>query len=285
MCFNNKDMTESFINILIAEDNKVSRDMMAGLLATQGYKTVPASDGDEAIEVIGKQDIDLALVDINMAPTGGFEFVKHLVVKGIDIPVVVVTGDDSTDMLVEATGLGVRRVLQKPIDPKRLLDTVNTLLKRKGLNPQPLVIEDHESVMSPEKLMGRAIELAEKNVARGKGGPYGAIVANQEGRVIGEGTNGASSRVDPTAHAEVMAIRQAAEKLGRADLSDCALYVSSEPTKMGKALIVSVGIKEVYYALSHEDTGGVSAHKETAEPTYIQIERDAAMAMFKAAKS
>lgn len=278
-------MTENkFITILIAEDNKVSRDMMAGLLESQGYKTVHASDGDEAIAALDKQEIDLALVDINMAPTGGFEFVKHLVVKGIDIPVVVVTGDDSTDMLMEATGLGVRRVLQKPIDPKRLLDTVYQLLARKGLNPKPLVIEDHDSVMTPEKLMGRAIELAEKNVARGRGGPYGAIVADKEGRVIGEGVNGPSSRVDPIAHAEVIAIRHASEKLGRADLSDCTLYVSSEPTAMGKALIVSVGIQHVYYALSHADTGGVTAHKRTTEPEYKQIERDAALAMFTAAK-
>jgi len=273
-----------FITILIAEDNKVSRDMMAGLLETQGYKIVHAADGDEAIAVVGAQNIDMALVDINMAPTGGFEFLKHLVVRGIDIPSVIVTGDDSTDMLVEATGLGVRRVLQKPIEPKRLLDTVYQILKRKGLNPKPLVIEDHESVMEPETLMTRAVELAEKNVMRGKGGPYGAIVANAEGRVIGEGVNKSSSRVDPIAHAEVMAIRQAAEKLGRADLSDCTLYVSSEPTMMGKALIVSVGIETVYYALSHEDTGVIKQRNKTVEPEYKQIGHDAALAMFKKMK-
>ena len=274
-----------FITILIAEDNKVSRDMMAGLLETQGYQIAHAADGDEAIAVIGKQEIDLALVDINMAPTGGFEFLKHLVVKGLDIPAVVVTGDDSTDMLVEATGLGVRRILQTPIDPKRLIDTVYQLLKRKGLNPKPLAVKDHESVMKPEKIMARAIELAEKNVARGKGGPYGAIVANEEGRVIGEGVNGESSRVDPIAHAEVMAIRQAAEKLGRADLSDCTLYVSSEPTMMGKALIRSVGIQTVYFALSHEDTGGIKTHNKPADPEYKQVAREDALAMFKKAKS
>jgi len=213
------------ITILIAEDNKVSRDMMSGLLQTRGYEIVGAADGNEAIAMMSQHSIDMALVDINMAPTGGFEFVKHLVVKGIDIPVIIVTGDDSSDMLMEANALGVQRVLQKPIQPQRLLDTVEKTLRRKGLNPTSLGVEHHDSVMNADKLMARAVELAHKNAQSGKGGPFGAVVANSEGRIIGEGVNGVASRADPTAHAEVMAIRHAAEKLGRSDLSDCTLYL------------------------------------------------------------
>lgn len=272
---------KAFITILIAEDNVVSREMMSAILQTQGYKTIPASDGDEAIAVIQEQDVDLALVDINMAPTGGFEFVKYLLVNGIDVPVVVVTADDSSDMLIEASALSVQRVLQKPIQPARLLETVSKILKRRGLNPAPMGVEAHDSKFSHEALMARAIELAHKNAQSKKGGPFGAVLADPSGKILGEGANGITSRSDPTAHAEVMAIRQAAERLGRSDLSDCVLYVSSEPTMIGKALIQSVGIAKVYYGLSHAEAGQIRAKTaHLPETQYEQLGHDAATAMF-----
>jgi tRNA(Arg) A34 adenosine deaminase TadA/CheY-like chemotaxis protein len=280
----------AFITILIAEDNVVSREMMAAILQTQGYKTVGAGDGDEAIAYISQHDVDLALVDINMAPTGGFEFVKYLLVNGIDLPVVVVTADDSSDMLIESSALGVQRVLQKPIQPARLLETVSKILKRRGLNPQPMGVSSHETHFTHESLMARAIELANKNAQSKKGGPFGAVIANKEGKILGEGVNGITSRSDPTAHAEVMAIRQAAERLGRSDLSDCVLYISSEPTMMGKALILSVGIPKVYFGLSHEEVRQIRAREEVVreglsgeaprETAYEQMGHDAAAAMF-----
>lgn len=271
----------AFITILIAEDNVVSREMMAGILHTQGYKTIGAADGDEAIEIIKKHDVDLALVDINMAPTGGFEFVKFLLVNGIDVPVVVVTADDSSDMLIESSSLGVQRVLQKPIQPARLLDTVTKILKRRGLNPQPMGVAAHDTHFTHESLMARAVELAHKNAQSKKGGPFGAVLADKDGKILGEGVNGITSRSDPTAHAEVMAIRQAAERLGRSDLSDCFLYVSSEPTMIGKALIQSVGITKVYYGLSHAEVGQIRARSaDLPETQYEQLGHDAAAAMF-----
>jgi len=112
------------ITVLIAEDNDVSRDMMAGILQVQGYNIIHATDGGEAIEQIKNHKVDVALVDINMAPTGGFEFVKHLVVKNIKIPVAVVTGVDTSDVLMEANALGVLQVIQKPINPDRLVQSV-----------------------------------------------------------------------------------------------------------------------------------------------------------------
>ncbi|MCD8570741.1 MAG: response regulator [Alphaproteobacteria bacterium] len=273
--------SKAFITILIAEDNTVSREMMAGILHTQGYKTIGAADGDEAIALIKKQDVDLALVDINMAPTGGFEFVKFLLVNAIDVPVVVVTADDSSDMLIESSALGVQRVLQKPIQPARLLDTVSKILKRRGLNPQPMGVEGHDTHFSHENLMARAIELAHKNAQSKRGGPFGAVIADKEGKILGEGVNGITSRSDPTAHAEVMAIRQAAERLGRSDLSDCLLYVSSEPTMIGKALIQSVGISKVYFGMSHQEVGQIRAKTaHLPETQYEQLGHDAAVAMF-----
>lgn len=271
---------QAFINILIAEDNEVSREMMAGVLKTRGYRPITAGDGEAAIQALKDYDIDLALVDLQMAPVGGFEFVKHLVVKGSDIPVVIVTANNSSEVLVEAGNLGVIKVIQKPIEPDRLLATVDRVLRRRGINPQPLGVQKHDTQFTPEALMRRTIELAEKNMMSGKGGPFGAIVTDADGHVLGEGVNGRTSRIDPTAHAEVMAIRQAAEKIGKTSLEGCALYCSSQPTKIGQALVESVCIDKVYYGMSYDDVGQMREHVQSCVPQYEQIGKEQALEMF-----
>ncbi len=269
-----------FINILIAEDNEVSREMMAGVMRAQGYRVYGAVDGGSAIKVVEDRMIDLAIVDINMAPIGGFDFIRHLVVKGMDIPVVIVTGDESSHILVEATALGVSQVIQKPVDAEKLAQLTHRILRRKGLNPRPLAVAAHDTKFSPAEIMKKAIALAEKNAKARNGGPFAAIVVDNEGRILGEGVSGAASRADPTAHAEVMAIRRAASLLGRSDLSDCVLYCSSEPTMIGKALIASVGVVKVYYGLGADEARSI--HKDQQVKTeYTQLCHGEALEVYK----
>ena len=205
------------------------------------------------------------------------------------MPVVVVTADESSDILMQASDLDIMRVLQKPVDPERLVGIVEHVLKRHGHVLSALVAETRETKYTPEQLMQRAVELAERNARNKKGGPFGAVVADKDGNILGEGVNGITSRVDPVAHAEIMAIRKAAEKLGRADLSDCVLYCSSAPTMMGKALIISVGIEKVYYGLSHEEINSIRYHDARVQEEftggkpqteYIQLGHDHAMKVF-----
>ena len=94
-------MQEPF-NILIAEDNDISLNLMKTVLETNGYNVIAAYDGDAAIKCVQNQHIDLAFVDLNMQPTGGFEFVKYMVANNIKIPVVIVTADESSDILIRA---------------------------------------------------------------------------------------------------------------------------------------------------------------------------------------
>ena len=101
--------------------------------------------------------------------------------------------------------------------------------------------------MRHEDFMRRAIELA--SLADGRDGPFGSVVVN-DGRIVGEGVNVCATRPDPTAHAEVEALRQAARTLGRDDLSDCVLYTSCEPCAMCAAAIHWADIAQVYYAAS-----------------------------------
>ncbi len=272
------------IKILIAEDNDVSRNLMAGVLRGQGFEVIGAVDGESAIKVVQERPLDLIFVDINMEPMGGFDFMRYLIAKGIKIPVVIVTAGESADMLMEANALGAALVLQKPIVPERLIKTVHRICKSSGLMSKSIAVEAHEAKLSPEELMRRAIELAAKNARRKMGGPYGAVLADADGKIVSEGVNGAGSRADPTAHAEVMAIRLAADKLGMADLSDYVLYCSSEPTNVGKSLILSVGIQIIYCGLSMDDIGDLQPRNETAKPKYKTICRDEALEMFKLAQ-
>ena len=270
---------QKFINVLIAEDNVVSRELMAGILRPHGYNILFADDGGQAIEVMGQNIIDLAYVDLNMSPKGGFELIKHMVAQNIKIPVVIITSSTSGDVLLRSNELGVEKVLQKPIEPERFLEMTRRILKRYGHNIDAVFKGTHQAQFSHEALMDRAIMLARRNIETKKGGPFGAVVANQAGKILGEGTNGVSSRIDPTAHAEIRAIRRAAENLERADLSDCILYCSNEPTMMGKALIASVGISSVYYGLAHGDTG-VTREANKAEAAYEQLNKESALEVF-----
>jgi guanine deaminase len=79
--------------------------------------------------------------------------------------------------------------------------------------------------------MARAIELAEENVRSGSGGPFGCVVV-RDGRIVGEGVNRVTETNDPTAHAEVVAIREACRALGGFQLEGCEIYASCEPCPM-----------------------------------------------------
>jgi guanine deaminase len=94
--------------------------------------------------------------------------------------------------------------------------------------------------------MARAIELAVENVRSGKGGPFGAVVV-KDGELIAEGANRVTLTNDPTAHAEVLAIREACHKLGLFELKGCELYTSCEPCPMCLGAIYWARLARVYF--------------------------------------
>jgi guanine deaminase len=100
-----------------------------------------------------------------------------------------------------------------------------------------------------ETFMQRAIELAIENVRSGRGGPFGAVIV-KDGAVIAEGTNCVTSSNDPTAHAEVMAIREACRKLNNFQLEGCELYTSCEPCPMCLGAIYWARPARVFYGAS-----------------------------------
>lgn len=104
---------------------------------------------------------------------------------------------------------------------------------------------------NPEFLR-RAIALATENVRSGKGGPFGAVIV-REGKTVGEGTNTVTATNDPTAHAEVNAIRAAARTLGTFTLAGCELYTSCEPCPMCLAAAYWARLDAIYYGACAAD--------------------------------
>ncbi|KAA5404645.1 nucleoside deaminase [Bacteroides cellulosilyticus] len=105
--------------------------------------------------------------------------------------------------------------------------------------------------MTSEELMRKAIVLAEENVDNG-GGPFGAVIA-RNGEIIATGVNRVTAEHDPTAHAEVSAIRAACKKLGTFDLSGCEIYTSCEPCPMCLGAIYWAHIAKMYYGNDKAD--------------------------------
>lgn len=106
--------------------------------------------------------------------------------------------------------------------------------------------------MSADKrFLCEAIELAHANIGKG-GRPFGAVVV-KDGEVVATGVNEIHSSNDPTAHAEMTAIRAASRKLGSPDLGGCSVYASGHPCPMCLAAMRMAGVREVAYAYSNED--------------------------------
>ena len=105
--------------------------------------------------------------------------------------------------------------------------------------------------MYSEKYLDKAIEIANNNVDRG-GGPFGALIV-KDGEVIAEAGNEVTLSNDPTAHAEILAIRKASASLQSFDLSGCELYTSCEPCPMCLGAIYWANIDAVFYSATHLD--------------------------------
>jgi guanine deaminase len=147
--------------------------------------------------------------------------------------------------------------------------------------------------MSPE-LMHRAIALALENVHHGRGGPFAALIA-KDGRIIAEGANSVTATNDPTAHAEIVAIRAACRALGAFQLTGCDLYSTCEPCPMCLGAIYWARPARLFYAAAATDAAEAGfedafIYEELQRATdsrhipMIQLLRDESLAVFSAWK-
>lgn len=141
-----------------------------------------------------------------------------------------------------------------------------------------------------QHMMDLAIEMSRRGTDGNKGGPFGAVVS-RKGQVISAAYNRVTGSDDPTAHAEVRALRMAAEQLGTFDLSDCEIYASSEPCPMCFGAIYWSRVQRVYFANTREDAARIGfddsfiyeeLNKELSERSipFIRVNAPAAQQVF-----
>lgn len=143
--------------------------------------------------------------------------------------------------------------------------------------------------------MREAIKLSIQNVETGNGGPFGAVIT-KDGKIIARGANEVTSSNDPTAHAEVVAIRNACKELGSFQLEGCEIYCSCEPCPMCLGAIYWARPDKIYYANTKEDAASIQfddqfiyselelPHDSRKLPT-VQLLRDEAIEGFRKWKS
>ena len=142
--------------------------------------------------------------------------------------------------------------------------------------------------MDKNELMLRAIALSEQSVKHG-GGPFGAVIA-RNGTIISEASNSVTLDNDPTAHAEVNAIRKATAALGTFDLSGCDIYTSCEPCPMCLAACLWANIDKVYYGCTIEDNALIGFRdeqfdelmggRENLDDCLVELDREACLQLF-----
>lgn len=117
-------------------------------------------------------------------------------------------------------------------------------------------MEDYKFTAEDRRFMQMAIDLSIENVANG-GGPFGAVIV-RNGEIIANGTNRVTANNDPTAHAEVSAIREACAKIGNFKLEGCVCYTSCEPCPMCLSALYWAGVSRIVYGNTKEDAKAIN---------------------------
>ena len=112
-----------------------------------------------------------------------------------------------------------------------------------------------------KQYLNRAIQLSREGMQGGKGGPFGCVIVLND-KIVGEGSNQVTSTNDPTAHAEVVAIRDACKKLNTFQLDDCDVYCSCEPCPMCLGAIYWARPKRVFYANTRQEAAAIEFDDE-----------------------
>jgi tRNA(Arg) A34 adenosine deaminase TadA len=148
--------------------------------------------------------------------------------------------------------------------------------------------------MEHHNFMLRAIELSQLGMESGQGGPFGCVIV-KDGKIVGEGSNAVTSSNDPTAHAEVVAIRDACKNLNTFQLDGCILYTSCEPCPMCLGAIYWARPEKVFYANTREDAAAIgfdddfiyqeiNLNFEQRKIPFAQLERESSLKVFNAWK-
>lgn len=265
-------------HILVIEPNDITRRLITGILKAQGHETYEAANASEAQGFLARP-LSLLLIDLDVPEAGGEDFLHMLHLRGMHLPVVAMSADMKEAELREKLQISTLSVLEKPVLPDRLLDKITTNVGRKvednarAIPPEPPVPPTAPvgvSESAREGFMRRAVDISQEKMEENCGGPFGAVIV-RNGKIIAEGWNEVTSTNDPTAHAEMQAIRKAAAVLGNFELSGCEIYASCEPCPMCLSAIYWARLDRVYFGNTRQDAESIGfddnfIYMELAQP-------------------
>lgn len=127
-------------NILVVEDNSDMRELFCTVLSDNGYRSVPAKDGLEALEVMDNEYIDLIISDIMMPDMDGYELARSIREAKLDLPILIVTAKDQFEDMQRGFHYGIDDYMIKPINVKELVLRVEALLRRARISSEKKII-------------------------------------------------------------------------------------------------------------------------------------------------
>lgn len=107
--------------IIIVDDNEPTRSLLRGVLENAGYAVIESGDGEEAVSMAKDERPDAAIIDQHMEPYNGYKVAELMKYHKVNIPMVMITAHDATDLLLQAQKHGFTNVMKKPIDPEKLI--------------------------------------------------------------------------------------------------------------------------------------------------------------------
>ena len=263
-------------HILVVEPNDITRKLITGILTSQGYGVWEAADGDAAGAFLGKGP-SLVILDVDGEDPGVLGFLHKLKMNHSALPLVAMSEQEDRAALVERIGVANLFVLEKPVMPEKLLIGIQGHLvagvERGMAEAPPRAIPRAEPPVDETRMgfMRRAIDLAQENLDRG-GAPFGAVIT-RGGRIIAEGWNEVKAQKDPTAHAEIMAIRKAAAAVDDVSLAGCEVFTSCEPCPMCLGALYWAKADRLFYGATLEDAAACGTDddyivREIAQPEH-----------------
>lgn len=127
-------------NILVVEDNADMRELFCTILSNNGYNSIPACNGEDALEIMDKKYIDLIVADIMMPNMDGFELVKAIRNAKYDLPILIVTAKDQFEDMQQAFHIGSDDYMIKPINVNELILRVEALLRRAKISAEKKIV-------------------------------------------------------------------------------------------------------------------------------------------------
>lgn len=242
--------------VLVVDPSDIMRKLICGILLKNGYAVNDAAEADKGVELLGKRP-DLVILDIDDETSDEVSFLRKMKRDYAATPVIALADDHVRDEVQKKIeGMAKLSFFPKPVKPDALVAQVEALLSES--EQARLAAEAKKSgaqIDIEQQRMGfmrRAIDLSQQKMEENCGGPFGAVIVRQ-GKIIGEGWNCVTSTNDPTAHAEMVAIRNATAAIKDFRLEGCDIYTSCEPCPMCLAAIYWARIDKIFYANMRED--------------------------------